>query len=827
MRIIRHHHVLLLVILGMVMWYAWPQLSLLQGQAGGRTVDQLRLAASYSSIGYVLDREQWTRFPVNPALQSIRLVSNATIPADAAVGGTDVEWGYAIQIQFLDRKHRILRDHVHYYRSKVTWFEDRRFSGPITSSFFIDPKMQPTDGRVSLISLRGLPEVASIRVRIAAMDPGVRDVVLRVYAPERVPEHKLAAAWSRLSPEQRKSLARGNVYDIDLLTEEERKNLVRRRWVGVGPAGVAGQHYRIRKIYTFRDIEGIELAQPVPPFGLYLSDTRHGVIPIPDGGGHVLLRFEGMDIDDDAAGLLKLRWMDPGGRVFRTFEEKWKGTRHLVEMDLDAGTLEIVSNREGAVRVFVMRHGQQQEITPSYPYLAIYLTGEESVRFGVHHVQGQPTVMRFDVRRVWLEGAPDACSGVDYRLLDRSGRELARGTMNAPVSPSAYDIMTGGWSDSRVSDPIRHYLWLPADVASVAFSSVCPLGVNGYDRPHGFVWTTHVPEDYDVARTLDLKSRIPGWFSVRPVNLKSLLLRNRTPLIQVQIHPRAEEEVRALMAGQYHWQDYHPEGRHHARWLLVPRESPLPPRKQSLPGFYLRLEQGREIEVVLDSETGVMRPNLIFIRTTARAGRISLRVDGRSYAHLDVAGLVGEIRLPPLKAGRHRLLLQADQTTTCYISHANAMEHVYIKRLVYPVGKTPLSFVIEKSAAEKDKVLSARLFMPAGRLLPARVHVSIAGAKRPFYRRLDGWTFVERVFVVAPPEQIERAPVLGKAGMYMDMGQSFFIPLRADLPPGRYVISLDLEQGAQGFVALTNVLPGVYEERQMVEEAAIENAVDY
>lgn len=827
MRIIRHHHVLLLIILGVVLWYAWPQLNLLQKDMGGRPVNQLRLAASYSSIGYVLDREQWTRFPVNTALQSIRLVSNATIPSDAAVGGADVEWGYAIQIQFLDRKRRILRDHVHYYRSKVTWFEDQRFSGPITSSFFIDPKIQPTDGRVSLISLRGVPAATSIRVRIAAMDPGVRDVVLRVYAPERVPEHKLATAWSHLSLEQRKSLARGNVYDIDLLTEEERKNLVRQRWVGVGPVGVAGQHYRIRKIYTFRNIEGVELAQPVPPFGLYVSETRHGVIPIPDGGGHVLMRFERVNIEDQSSGFLKLRWMDPGGRVTRTFEEKWRGPRHLVEMDLDAGTLEIISNHEGAVRAFVERQGQQQEITPSYPYLAIYLTGEEPVQFGVHHVLNQPTVMRFDIRRVWLEGTPDACSGVDYRLLDRSGRELAHGTMNAPASPSAYDIMTGGWSDGRVSDPVRHYLWLPADVASVAFSSVCPLGVNGYDRPYGFIWTTHVPEDYDVAKTLDLKSRIPGWFSVRPVNLKSLLLRNRTPLIQVQIHPRAEEEVRALMAGQYHWQDYQPEGHHYARWLLVPRESPLPPRKRSLPGFYLRLEPDQETAVLLDSETGAMRPNLIFIRNTARPGKISLRVDDRSYARLDVAGLVGEVRLPMLKAGKHRLLLQTDKATTCYISHANAMEHVYIKRLVYPVGKAPLNFVVEKSATEAEKVLSARLFMPTGRLAPVRVHVRITGAKRPFYRRLNGWTFVERVFVVAPPEQIERAPVLGKAAMYMDMGQSFFIPLRADLPPGRYTISLSLEQDIQGFVALTNVLPGAYEERQMVEEAAIENAVEY
>ncbi len=830
MRIVRRYHVLLLLILALILWYAWPQLLLWQEQrTGGRPLDQARLEASYSSIAYVLDRHRWTTFPINPALQPLRLVSNATLPAEAAASADpDVTWSYAIEIQFLDANGNILRNHTRYYRSRVTRYRDTRFAKPITASFYIDPRLQPTDGRVSMVNLRRLTAARRMRVRIAQADPGIRDVVLRVYAPEFVPEHKLAAAWNRLSLEQRRQLARGNVYDVDLLTEAERRALVRRRWAGVGPIGVAGQHYRIRKLYTFREIMGKELAPPVPPFGLFVSSERHGVIPIPDPGGRVRLAFDAVDDASVPAGKLMLHWRDPGGRVERRILRPWTDARQRMVLQLQPGTLEVVSNRAGAVRAYLQQSdGGWYEITPHYPYLAIYLTGEEPVHFAVHHVSDHPTVMRFDLRRIWLQGTPSACSSVSYRLLARDGRTVRRGRMAAPVKPSRFDIMTGRWTDSRVSDPVRHYLWLPAEVDEVVFESACPIAINGYDRPDGYLWTTHVPEDYDAAKLLDLQHRMPGWFSVRPLNLKTLLLHNRIPLIQVQIHPRPDEEIQALMQGQYHWQEYQPEGHPAARWLLVPRESPLPPRTRSLPGFYLHLPRDREIQVRMEAEREVLRPNLIFTRTTARPGKLTLWLDGQRYASMEVAGRIGELPLPPLRRGVHQLRLESDAQTSCFINHVNAMDDVYVKRLVYPLRRAPVDFVVDKQPWERNKVISARLFMPAGRMREVRVHVRVRGVQRPYLRDLRGWTFSDRLFVVAPPKSMAKAPVLGKAGMFMDVGQSFFIPLRADLPAGRYRIEMWIEGRDEGYVALTNVLPGRYEERRIVEEAAFENAVEY
>lgn len=827
MRIVRRYHVLLLLLLAIALWLAWPQTFLLKQAKQGGIEDRALLNASYSSIAYKLDRSRWTTFPVNPKLQPLRIITNATLPAAAAKASKDVEWKYALQIQFLDQEGNVLRDHVHYFRSHVTWYKDERFDYPVSASFYLDPAIRPTDGRISFFSLRSFPKVRSIRVRTALADPGIYDVVLRVYAPEMVPDYNLSAAWAHLSIEQRRSLARGNVYDLDLLTEEERKNLVRKRWTAIGPTGVSGVDYVSRKIYTLRVIKGKEIAPPVPPFGLFVSPDRHGVIPIPSGGGRLRLEFAAVK-GDTLAGKVRIRWTDPGERITRTFVGEWSKGGYTFEENVEEGLIEIESPRVGAVRAFLTRPDEEEvEITPQYPYLPIYLTGDHPVVFDVHHVNGLPTEMRFDVRRIWIQGMQSACSGVEYRLMDRDGHVLAEGTLEAPTEPSRYDILTGLWEGNQISDARRNYLWLPASAVRVEFHSLCPMAINAYDRPADFFWLTRVPQDYDVSKTLALEKRVPGWFSVKPLNLKDLLFHNRIPLIQIQVHPRPVEEIQALMSGKYYWTDYKPEAASRGRWLLVPRESPLPPRKQSLAGFYLRMKNGMDREVLLDSEAGVFRPNLIFTRAAGGPGHVSLWLDGKPYASFDIFGKNGEVRLPPIQAGRHRLRLQSDEKTTCFISNANAMEDVFVKRFVYPLTEKTLRFVIEKGPEEAEKVVAARLFTPVGRSSTSTVRVRILGAARPYMKPLPGWTFVNRRFVISPPELPQSALVLGKSDMYMDAGQSFFIPLRADLAPGKYTIEVALEGGHSGYIALTNVLPGEYEERRIVQEAAIENAVAY
>mgnify|MGYP007078652896 CR=1 FL=1 len=57
--------------------------------------------------------------------------------------------------------------------------------------------------------------------------------------------------------------------------------------------------------------------------------------------------------------------------------------------------------------------------------------------------------------------------------------------------------------------------------------------------------------------------------------------------------------------------------------------------------------------------------------------------------------------------------------------------------------------------------------------------------------------------------------VLGAGGATVDAGQPFFIPLGADLPSGRYGVTLVLEKGPAQYLTLGEAIPRPLEERKL------------
>lgn len=250
----------LLSILPVALWGAgaiWSALAAWRGEGGtapaARPAEKLRPVPTY-----VLGDNRWTVFPLAGRQPGIRLVSHADVVPEE---GVRPEWGwrYSLEYEVLDGGGEVIDAGAPHYQAGLPEFTDQ--TEAVAS--YLGAATLPTFRSTTSIALEDLPEdAAAIRLRAGATDEGVEAVNARIYAPEAVAQRELAVAWQRMSARDRRRLAAGNIYPPQLLSEEEKANLLRWRWRPVGPRGVEGQDYQLKRLYVPVE-EGVEEGLPL------------------------------------------------------------------------------------------------------------------------------------------------------------------------------------------------------------------------------------------------------------------------------------------------------------------------------------------------------------------------------------------------------------------------------------------------------------------------------------------------------------------------------------------------------------------------------------
>lgn len=288
---------------------AWQQIKPLLAISGADRALQKRIVVSDPSVVYVLGKDSWTEFNIPNGVPSLRVVTNATLPSNLKVDPT-LSWTYTLQYEFLDSGGKVLLRRDYSYRASLRQYQDQATGARFSSSFYLEPKLMPTDGHIVTLNLLNLPQVASLRVKIRQADPAIIDVAFRAYTEETIPDFRIAHRWLRLSDEQKIKLAKGNVYSQDLLAENEIRNLLRGQERPLGPMGITGRSYHSRTLYVMRGYEGQAIAVPVLPAGVYVDRYVHGVIPLPEGGGKVRMDFvpQGLEQAPELGSTIQVRW---------------------------------------------------------------------------------------------------------------------------------------------------------------------------------------------------------------------------------------------------------------------------------------------------------------------------------------------------------------------------------------------------------------------------------------------------------------------------------------------------------------------------------------
>ncbi len=782
-----------------------------------------RLNRTRSAIVYQLDPHEWLSFDISSSGDLLfRLISNAETPA--GVDDETAPWQYSLEYQLLSSANTILLEQEYHFRTRRTLYKNTEAADrPADASeepalFYLGGPLQPTDSRAIQLLFHNHPNAARLRVRLKQLDAPLQGVVLRLYQRESIPEYKRTHGWARLNDRKKKVLARGNVYEHEWLTKAEQQQLLATQWNPMAPIGVTGHEAYRRNLYVLREKEGERVIDPVIPEGLLVRPVQNGIIAIPPGGGSLTLHITDLEqeLGDKSPSESLLRWIsdnDDEEEMVVTLDQPISTFQHDFK---DSGLLEIISTRTLVLNARITTaDGSDNDITPENIFLAAYsVAADQWLEFSIQHLSSFATPLRIDARSLQASDTPAKMS-LSYRLLDDAGKLLADGQCQAEVSLSRYDsLLEQTDSPSTVSDPLRCYIRPSQAVARIQLSLNGAGLLTAYNRPADLIAETRVPEDYisyDPRR-----QRLPSWFRIRAKQHDQLQREARLKNLAIQKRPRQRDAE--IQAGRYLWEDFQPQGDWVARHLLNPRDSRLPVREHSLSSIYREVPSDRTVTLDFAASDGLQmtHPSLIFTRQQASPEQIEIRVDGKLVMNPRIRGLRGEIPLPPMRSGTHKISIQAGQQSHWFISSTRGEGATYIKRLANRIGQQKLHFVYTKALV--NEVLTGHFQVPAGSTQTRSLRLSLRARQRQLGNSSGEWTLTERRFLIAP-DNSHSAIVLNSRRDRVDIGRRFFVPLQSDLPAGEYDVTIWLEDdGPEAYLSLYRLIPGLHQRQQLYRQ---------
>ncbi len=635
----------------------------------------------------------------------------------------------------------------------------------------------PATALVSLASPAGA--TASVRLLVSEDRPPLaRELLLRRPGPQ---------GWARLAS----SLG---PLDWDQLDDGAREDLLARRWVRVPAApGTAS-----RRLYLL-GAPATAPPQP-PPAAVDLGPGRVATFTVRGPGTLQLAAAAPLDGEarvlaaDGAASAVPLH-LAPGERA---------------SVPIGAG---IVTVRvSGAAASEVRALGDARMALD--PTRARTLPGGDAELGPVWSVETDPVAgpaapvawdlsgrggaeLRLVVRALAAPGAAEARFRVRWRMLDGHRAPLAEGELPLSAKPAPEDRIDGD-PDHLPTEPAVAYLWPPPDAARLELSSDARVAV-GASSPGFPPDAGGGPALADGVLLRFQREDRPAWFRVRPEDEPALWRSDRMVTLRsaMRVEEAPEPPPPALPA-----ETLAPAGSPPRHLLLVPAPEADSRERSS----WWPVSAGVESGIVLERPAGAgadarVQPSLLYAGDASFAGSgATVAIDGRASARLAIYSARGQIALPPLAPGAHRLRVEAGAPVRLFLDRPVAGAPLHRAYGVYELAPgAGLRVRLAKKAASRS--LGVALYFDGAPSPEARLSVTVDGAARaarPGSASL-GWTRLRR----AAPVKAEPAP----GALYLDRtspavwaAAPIFVPLHDDLRAGTHEIAIAVERaGARAF----------------------------
>ena len=813
---------LLLLLLLLPLWWIAQQPWQLPSWLMQQSIDSQLLSEAQPSPVYLLEQQRWLEFVITGYGEQIKVLSNAGIKQIEQADEEKI-WRYAIEYQLIDEQDQIVEQRIYHHRSKLSQYSYQQSGDePLNRYFYLGEEVTPINVASMIIKSSNYPLPLRLKLRLAQSEPNIADVAVRVYQPNPMNNDKIGISWLRLSEPQKERIARGIIYPAEQLREFEIRNLMLNRYSAVGPNGVQGTDYQHRTLYSL-SLQGDELISlgngEILPAGIYADNWLRGIITIPEQGAKVELSFLAVNRIPSNDEQITLRWYGQGP------SQRHSETLSLVEAiatlsrDYQGGIVEVISEQPVVIEATPLDGLEPDMLLAGQFYLRGYLSSHTPLEYPIEHLSQQATPLRIDIRTFsQLPGEPvqPIASELQYQLIDQQGQIIKQGRLGLNAHWSHYDRFSRDHSGLKISEPERYFFALPGEVKSIRFISDSPALITAFSRPADLPRALNLPEDNYATQLVG--TRQPAWFPFKPRNANQLQAAGLSSLIVTQRRPPEDDPL--LLAGQYDWQSFEPQGAWLARQLLQPREATTPLRSSALGSTFRPIQTGRVEHLELRHLPGInqVNPQLIYLRDSELPAQLQVIINGQIVHEEEIIGHQGEVQLPPIVTGVHQLQLNFDEQARWLINYAGADQHSYLKRLAYRLVDTGLTFEYHKQQTEA--LLSAQLFLPYGQRERSSISIQVEPHSNTTIGPHRHWSFLHRINTIRADSQ-QPITVLNTQGEQLSDGQRFFIPLGSDLPQGHYRIHITPNTDQPSYLSLYQLTPGETEQRRFVTERSL------
>ncbi len=763
----------------------------LGGAARIPSVDSVDPTRASSSTAYALQLDEWVKFDVKLGRPEVKLVTNAIVNSSRIGRRGDVR--YAVDYRITDSEGQFLEEGRHWMMSRSSALATT--DGRRRWKFVKGPGREVLQNRSFVIQTRDVPRAAEVAVRLGKKEEDTEAIFVRGFVKDLVPPYRAKYLWHRLAQNKRQLLARRNVYSADLLTDFEKENLLRNRWVAIPPIDDAASAVRER-LFTvvYRSAEDDQDLADSSSF-VHLQPEIVEVIRIPPQSESLVMSVRVGEESSPEQPRLWCRWRDVDNDEIVEEEIEIVSSPIRIERRVRGSTLELRGNHVFGLQVQALSGKERRVLFPERERVRAYRPlGNVPLEFDtvLHWRDSTPFRIHLRVLRSEESSALREVVAVNYELIALDRRVMGRGSLIHSGAISKYASVKIGGEWIPVSDRSIHYLTVPHGCHFVRLSSpVDGLLVSVATRPNDLPLRRTVPkpihEDVQTGSSLGVGR---NWFSIYPSNAGDLIKRGREVFVTVRPRPKSDVVDTTV---SYQSKTLHPTTIATGTDVLV-RSKPASSGPLDLYRFY-ELTCGDEREIVCQDARHPPPLEILVIRPRATAGIIEVLLHGESVKQAVTLTRSSYFTLEEVSRGSASLRVDCSGGGRVFMRGCvDPDADVWRKRRVYRLGpSSPLGYRVAKRTAGTERIrFSALQSLDVGS--PLVVRVSIQGFQRTSPSAWGSWTAKERVVTLGFGAEA------GALGIETDEGeefaaQSFTVSLGDDVPPGSYDVQVSVVEG--------------------------------